>query len=280
MGRLFKRQVAITVGIGSGQALRVTGLDARFTVKKDLTREPNTAEISIFNLSETSRRAIESQERQRVRLEAGYEPGDGEGGLSVIFEGDLRKAGSQRDGPDIVTRIEAADAERALRRGRVNRSFGAGTALSSVIGQVADTLGIGRGNLNQVAGAIGFEGLGNVFSEGTVVSGPARRELAGLLESAGVEYSIQDGTLQLLARGRPLNATAVRLAPDTGLIESPTVDSEGVVSFKALLIAGIFPGRRVQIDSSFVRGIYRAEVVRYIGDTSGGEWFVEGEAKG
>ena len=197
----------------------------------------------------------------------------------MIFDGDLRKAHSRREGPDVVTEVEAADGERAYRTARVNRSFGAGTSLGSVIQSIGRSLGVGVGNLAELATQAGFEGLGQLFSEGTVTSGPAREEFSGLLDSAGIEWSIQDNTLQLLPRGQALAGTAVVLSSDTGLVESPSVDSEGVATAKMLMIPDVFPGRKVQIESEFVRGLYRVTKAKFIGSTFGTEWFIEIEGK-
>jgi hypothetical protein len=273
VGTLFGRRVAVTVGIGGGQALRVTGLDVAFRVSKTLAREPNTAEVQLWNLAPSTRQRFEAVKRQRIRIEAGY--GDG---LGVIFEGDLRKGASHRDGPAVVTTLEAADGERAYRGARVNRSFGPDTSLRSVIESVARSLGLGLGNLDEVSDA-DFEGLGQSYAEGTVVSGPARDELDGLLRSAGIEWLIQDGVLQLLVRDRALRATAVRLTPGTGLVESPSLDSENVLRARALLQPGIYPGRKVVVESEFITGTYRVQRAEYLGDTRGGDWIVEIEGK-
>lgn len=283
MPRLFKRAAALTIGIGSGQALRFTGLDFNFSVKKSLDRSPNTAEIQIINLSRSSRNQIEQSERERIQLEAGYET---EGGLSTIFVGDKRKASSQRVGVDIVTTIEGADGERAARGRRVNQSFGIGTTIDSVVETLGGLLGgeggIGLGNITELTrSSLDFEGNGTEFPEGTVVSGAALEEMRAIVQASGAELSIQDQNFQILRRGQAVPDVAVLLRADTGLVESPSVDSEGVVSARSLIIPGIFPGRQVEISSEFVSGFFRVEKATYTGDTSVGalEWFVDIEAK-
>lgn len=283
MPRLFNRTAALTVGIGSGQALRFTGVDFKFGVQKSLDRSPNTAEIEVFNLSQASRNQIEEQEIQRVQLEAGYA---GEGGTSVIFVGDKRKAWSRRDGVDIVTTIEAADGERAARGRRVNQSFGPGTTVDSVLESVAGVFGgedgIGLGNLTALTrNSLEFEGNGAEFPEGTVASGAALGVMRGIAAGAGAELSIQDQNFQILRRGKALPDEAVKLDSTTGLIESPSADSEGLVTARSLIIPGIFPGRLVAIKSEFVGGLFRVEKATYTGDTSTGaaEWYIDIEAK-
>ena len=273
--RLFGRRIAITIGVGGGQAARFTGHSMSFQVKKSLRGgKPNTADVEIRNLSDETRSRFETARREVIRIETGYEEE-----TAVIFEGEVRKCWTERDGPTLRTKIEAADGEHAIRTARVNRGFGRGTSLGQVIEHVGSALGVGTGNLRDLARTVGFEGLGREFSEGAVVSGPAHRELSGLLDSAGLDWSIQDRVLQLLPRGRALNRTAIRLAPSTGLIGSPTVDTEGVLKATAKLIPGLAPGRLVSIDAEFVSGVFRILRATYTGDTMGNEWEADIEGR-
>ncbi len=276
MPELFGRRAELVAGIGSGQAVRIVNLDFEFQVIKNLRREPNTAEIKVFNLSPSTRQSLEAAEEQRIRLSVGYESD-----VHVIFEGDLRKASSTRDGPDIVTTIEGGDGERSFRRARTNRSFGEGTSVRSVIEDVARSMGIGVGNLEAQTQGAGFEGLGNVYVEGTVVSGSSRESLTGLTRSVGLEWSVQDGNLQLLPFRTALRQTAVllRAEPNTGLVGSPSLDSENVLQARSLIIPGIFPGRKVRVEAEFVRGDYRVTKATWNGSTFGNDWYVDVEGR-
>ena len=105
--------------------------------------------------------------------------------------------------------------------------------------------------------------------------------MTGLAQSAGLEWSIQNGNLQLLGRGAALAAKAIVLRADTGLIGVPSIDSEGVVRARSLIVPDLFPGRKVEILSQAVRGFFAIEKATYTGDTTAGaqEWYVDIEAK-
>ena len=106
--------------------------------------------------------------------------------------------------------------------------------------------------------------------------GNGAKRMTDLCRSAGLEWSIQDGGLQLLNIGKALSTTsAIQLDSTTGLIESPSVDSQGVLTIKSLLIPGIAPGVLLNVNSLFVQGGYRVEKVRYAGNTVGQEWYAE-----
>lgn len=274
MPDLIGRRAELVAGIGGGQALRIAGNDFEFNVVKNLRREPNTAEIKVRNLQESSRQSLEAAEEQRIRLSVGY--GDD---LHVIFEGDLRRAFTNRDGPTTITTIEGGDGERSFRRARTNRSFGEGTTVRSVIEDVARGMGFGVGNLEAQTQGAGFEGLGNVYTEGTVVSGSSRESLTGLTRSVGLEWSVQDGNLQLLPFRTALRQTAVLLTVETGLVGSPALDSENVLQARSLIVPGIFPGRKVDVRAEFVRGVYRVTKATWTGSTFANEWYVDVEGR-
>ena len=87
-----------------------------FSIKRGITSSPNSLDIQIYNLSETTRKNI-FQDRgnyfssskgnvtnRKIILEAGY--GDK---LYEVFRGNIFEAGSTRRGPDILTYINARD---------------------------------------------------------------------------------------------------------------------------------------------------------------------------
>lgn len=267
--RLFGRKVVVTVG-----TIRLEDLDVTFQIERTLKKEPNKCELYIYNLTKDHRAQLEQQKAVPVRLEAGYVEQ-----TSLLFAGDLRNVHSIHDGPDVVTKLTSGDGEKRIRSARMNKAYASGTKVATVLEEVAKELGVGIGNAVQAFKSRGLEGVGQLFSGGTVVSGNVANELEGLTTSAGLEWSVQDGNLQILARGRALAGTAVRLAPDTGLIGSPTIDAKGVVRVSCLMIPDLFPGRKVQVESESIRGTYRVERAVYQGDTAGVDWTIDLECK-
>lgn len=269
MTELFRRSYAVQIG-----TLRITDLDVAFDVFRSLKREPNTAELSVWNLNEDHRQQIREAREIVVQIEAGY---GGENAL--IFLGDLRDAHTERDGPDLVTKLSSADGGKKARVARVSHTYQPNTSLASVLRNAAQALGVGIGNAEEAVAAADLEGAGTIFPHGAVVSGNAAAELDGLLRSAGLEYSIQNGQLQVLDRNQFLRGTAVRLTAATGLIGSPSEGSDGVVTARCLMIPDVFPGRRVRFDSPEVSGFFRVETATYTGETAGEDWGIEIECK-
>jgi len=270
---LFGRRYTLNVG-----GVQITKLRVAFKVKKTLTKEPNTAEIRVFNLAESTRRKLQGKGVSTV-LSAGYE-----GNEAVIFSGDSRFIDHTREGPNWITKIRCGDGERAYQFQRFNASFGPGTSIADVIQASANALGLNTGNLNDAL-ALPFKGGRTVFRNGFSANGDAVDVLEKLLRGAGFSLSVQNGALQVLQGGAAVPTSAVLLSPDTGLVGSPEMGSpekKGAtprVKAKALLQARIRCGGVVELRSENFKGQFRVETVEHTGDTDGAEWYTETELK-
>lgn len=275
----WDRRIVLTIGnyVGIGLGLQVKDLRIAFKISKSLKPEPNKAEIKVWNLNQTNRLFLEQQAEATlipVQLEVGYALG-----TSVIYQGELRSTNTIIDGPDYITTIGSGDKEDQCRKARCQVSFKRETTADQVILGVAKSLGVSEGNLTDAVKTLKFSTLGQLFAEGTVITGSAAREMTNLCHSVGLSWSIQDGKLQLIPLTKTLAGTAVKLTPSTGLVDSPSVDKKKVLSCKCLIQPDIIPGRLIVIESVNHSGGYRVEEVDYIGDTHGTDWYCDIKAK-
>ena len=277
MTQLFDRRAACTVG-----TTRFTSLDFDFKIKKTLKQEPNTCDITVFNLHEdhiaelellapkTGKAAITGIPCQ---FEAGYKDS-----VSQFWLGDLRSVASIWDGPDSITNLSSGDGEKAWQNARIHVSYGPKTPIDTALRAIVRALGVGEGNLAKVVAQLKIAGSA-VYPSGTMLSGAARDELVMLAKSADLEVSIQDGALQFLDRGKALAGTAIRLAPETGMLESPVVSNEGILTVKSLIIPDLKPGALVVVEGRRVKGNFRAVECEYSGDTAGPDWTITTKAE-
>ncbi len=302
---LFRRDWRIRIGlpfVGQDGVSRISGLDiseldCSFEIEKDLTGEPNKCSLRIFNLLPEVRGALEMANiydpkkpkgstsagkgtktvkatkngNIRVEIEAGYK----ETARALIFRGDLRRAiSTQEDDKSYITTIEGEDGGRTVTSSRVKESFAPGTTRLIVVQKCLDALGIGRGNLVEVENQ-----LAQTYSHGTVLDGPASKELAGVLRAAKITYSIQDGAIQFLQTGKGRNKKAVLLDYASGLIGAPERDVTGLVKVVSLLNPDLFVGCYVYLDSKDLKGTFLISKITYEGDTAGDAWYATLELK-
>lgn len=269
MTTLFGRYWRVKV-----ETLDVTNLRLAFKVERTLSPEPNVAEVKIWNLSASERAQIEQWRKVPCEIDAGYESGHG-----VIFLGHLRTGYSMREGPDIVTTLAMGSGEIAYRKARTSRTIPSGTKPADVIRMLVADLGVDAGNTEKAVSKISGAGLGSMFDAGAVLSGSAAREMTRVCQAVGLTWSIQNGAVQILPLRAALEGEALMLTPDTGLIGEPTVDNLGQIKGKVLMMPDLFPGRKIVVDDTRIKGQYRVDKTAHYGDTHGQAWYVDFEGR-
>jgi hypothetical protein len=281
MSDLFNRDIAVTVGTlriaarvkqaGGSALVAQPTLRVAFAVEKSLNRDPNKAEISIYNLNDEHRKAL--QKKQACIIEAGYV-----NTMEKLFNGDLTFVSHNRETVDWVSKMQAKDGGVQYASARINKSFRPGTQMTAVLNQAAQALGVGMGNAQQAFSGSLRGGL-TQFTKGVTLSGRVSDVLDKFVSSAGMEWSIQDGQLQVLQSKSTTQQFVINLSADSGMIGSPELGEKGIVKVRSLLMGGLLPGRKVKIESAMVTGFFRVEKVKHYGDTWGTDWYSEMEAK-
>jgi hypothetical protein len=255
--------------------LLLEGFDVRFEITKSLApKTPNAAELKIWNLNADHRQRLQELERVYVSIEAGYESA-----TSVLFRGDLRDVVSTRENSDWVTTI-TSDSGRRARKKRIIKSFAPGSSVADVLKHAASALGVRLGNTAQRVVSAKIAGTqASKFFNGYALAGAIDEELDRLARSCNLEWSIQDDELQFLDYGEALDQLAIKLEPESGLIGSPEPGNKGIAEVRCLILPDLYPGRRVQMISEHVRGMYRVETTKHTGSTFGNEWWVDLQLK-
>lgn len=268
---LFGRRAIVQV-----EGLDVSNLRVKFRIARTLSRTPSSAEIDVYNLSEDSRAQIRSAAetapggRARVLLLAGYRDED----PHLIFAGALRRVAVRREGQDIITKISSEDGVPTAPR--ISRSFRPGTSIDAALNSVlGDSTGLDKGNAGDFKGTLRGRTVGQAP---LAIRGAVDAALDAVLAETGIDWSVQDGQLQLLERGRAVQMEATVLSSDTGLVGSPQIDDKGKVKVTSLMAPGLSPGLLVRVESLLVNDFFKVESATYVGDTDGQEWQVEIEA--
>jgi hypothetical protein len=260
----FIRSVKVFVG-----TFDVSGLHAKFHVKRTAKSSANTLDLSVFNPGPKTIDEWVQAKNPVVRLDVGY--GDT---LATIFSGAARFVSPKRtDSKTIEVEIQAGDAEDLLRAARIAKQVPAKVSPGALLRTVAESLGVKKGNLDAAISKLNAKGLGSMFSAGAALAGRSAPLMDRVCKSYGLEWSVQDGALQILERDVALEGRTVpKLTPQSGLIGSPQIDSKHVLSFECRLNTTLYPGAVVVIESQFVNGGFRLTDVEHEGDNYGGSW--------
>lgn len=297
---IFDRRVRVTV-----DGFAMEGLRVGFTIEKDLKPKPNTAEIIVYNLSRQTRERLHHRTIVPVVIEAGY----AHTGVMKLFAGELREAFSrpEKDGT-WATVLRAGDGDAALRDVRGTTSVRPGISIERVLGEQFEALGVGLGNAVQEIkkqfadkdSEISWRKAGEALGKGLSGGGSQAEQTERLAKSAGLEYSIQDGQLQVLQKGQVLSTRATILSPESGLEGAPEVDAQGMMHVRARIVPGLFPGYPIIVSRTSRSDrrlfemvskagvlktdvitapdetvIYRIEKTKFVGDIFGADWNAE-----
>ena len=276
--RLFDREVVLDV-----DGVRITSrapdsrpddiaaiLRVQFKITKTSKKEPNKADITIYNLSQDNRTFLASRKDPVATLEAGYRDN-----VSQIFKGDMGFVGSTLDGVDWVTTIQTVDGAKAFKGSRANVSFKGPTKIEDVLNVLASSLGVDPGNVKDKVRTGSIRQVISDFKNGFAATGKAEKILDRVVKTMGYSWSIQDNELRIQAPNEPLIDEAITLGPSTGLVGSPEVGEKGKVKARALLQPQLLPTAQVSFDSFAVSGPYLIERVDFVGDTWGNDWFAD-----
>lgn len=285
MSELIDREIVINAG-----GLRIASRDldgaakpilrVSFRIERQLQKEPNSLELTIWNLAKESRNRLQ-EKGITTEIEAGYF-----GNTSVVFKGSLEYGATTRQGPDWVTTLQSSDGGPQFRGSRLNLSFDAGTTLTDALKTAAEAIGVGLGNVQQAINEGAPRSSAVQYVKGLVLSGPAAQQFDKIAKRGGWDWSIQDGQIQLTKPGGVINPNeAILLTQGTGLIGTPERGEKGIVTARSLLQPELLPGKRTEIragrngDTFEIDGFYRIDKVKIVGDTGGQEWYSEIEAR-
>jgi hypothetical protein len=279
LSTLVRRRIELTVGtVKVNPGKRIAG-----KVSKTYKPEPNTCELSVWNLSPEQRAALSDQKTPVVKLAAGY--GSGQSGLLQLFLGQaLHVTHEIQDmNGDIVTTVATTDSGEQKQKARAALSFGRDTKTSTVLKRLADALGVGSGNVETIARQIDSGAQGSMYASGACISCSAADEISHLLRSCGFDWSIQDGCLSIRKQGAPIDTFAIELNPTSGLIGSPSISNKGICTGTSLIFKGeggldLLPGKLVHVTSEFVKGQFILAKCEYDFDSYADPWFVRFEA--
>lgn len=245
-----------------------------FEVTKSISSTANTADITIYNLTESHRNMM-GKEFDEVQLEAGYMPPDGGGNVGIIFKGNIRDVSHKRNGADIVTTISCGDGDKALRKATLSKSYPKGTPVKDVVNDLYGELakqGVTRGEWKFP------DDKPTTYKRPYAVCGSCAREMNTIGRGQQMYWNIQNGAMEIIPGDGFIGQVAI-ISSDTGMIDTPTLTDNGC-KVSALLNPEIRPNRRVQVISSIVEmnaqdGMYRVSECTYRGDNATGDFRVD-----
>lgn len=239
----FGRRYRITVSDNNGNALDVSDLHCTFNIVKSILMEPNTSEITIYNLNAQTENTI-MLSGKRVTVEAGYEGSQ----FGLIFDGDILQTIREKEESNTYKlTIIALDSDRAINFEIVNFSIARGQTARDILEHIANK----ASNPIQL-GSISDKLKGQTLTRGKAIFGKASDYMRQIAKSYDLHFYMDDGSLNLISLDELPEGEIFELSPESGLIGIPEQTDYGL-SGQSLLNPQIKLNSLIHIDNSLVR---------------------------
>lgn len=255
--------------------LEASNLRIAFSIFKSESWSTNTANIKIWNISESKRNQLNSY-GDEVTLSAGYRK---ETGPEILFRGNSSLTNHVFAEPEIISVIDCGDGERSLNQILVSASFGANTPVRTVIEYYAQQLQL---EITEFA-----ETDQTVYALGHKFQGMARDGLDKACAAIDLVASVQNNNLVILRRNQGSTRPPIEISGATGMIGIPQryTDRRQYLyralppngspkpgwKVRCLLRPDILPGQKIRLRSQRVDidGIFYVISIRHEGDNFG-----------
>lgn len=254
-------------------------MNIEISIEHDITRNPNKAEIRIYNLSPENQLIVEA-EGSNIEVYGGYKNLEDEY-FGLLFIGKTRRASTVSQDADTITTIWAGDADDAFKYSKLRQTFPAGGNDPATISEALAAEFEARGVL---IGDIRIEGPPD--ERATTIDRPVRLELDDLCRRYNCHWTIHNNEFYLWPKEEPIETQPVlQLTSETGLIGVPEPTENGV-RIKTLMIHEIRPGFLIELKTTKplgkdrdIDGFYRVEHLNFTGSTMGSRWIADINAR-
>jgi len=269
---LFNRVASVTVEGSAATGVEISGLRFVFKIEKTKTSTQNSLKLKIYNLSEDTIARIQEKD-SKITLKVGYVE---DSGAEIIFSGSITRVISVKDYPHTILDIESGDGMNKLREARSNLSNISGVGVTQVLEQLSKDLGIVVREITK--------DIKESFNNGFSFVGPTKDAIDTITKQFGLEWSIQDGELQILKAGTPNRDRVPLISKDTGMVGSPELIISDATVLQAvtsgsakyrvniLMNPKIRPTSEIRLESRVATGNFIVNSVSHNGDTHGKVW--------
>lgn len=269
-------------------------LDVEFSATLSLTSESNRATVRVINLAATTRKSLSGVIRRDVNvtaakldlLDAGIsaalrapdvirtatvntgnayltiDAGWGDR-LTTIFAGSSQRITHVKQGPHWITDFEVSDGLATSIRAVARKEFPPNAKLFDVLDHLRKCMGLSAGNFSETK-LLEYAGSSALLLPfGYTAFAEARFLMSEFLSPLNITWFVDQGALYILKIGTALDDAPIDISFETGLIMSPQLTEDGLLSVQTLMNPEIRPGYRVAIRGVDFEGTYRVDSVTH-----------------
>ena len=287
MTRRYLRNVQVVIG-DQDLALRVKNLLIKFDLQKEAQQTPAAGHISIYNLNQTNE-ALVRDRGVRCQLFAGY---GSDQNLRLVIDGEVRRVNRMREGLDRITKIAVGGKVEQRNAPLFIHTYSEVEKTRDVVRDIVNAMpGLSLGSLE----AIPADAMTEPYSWDL----KADYALRNVLIPLDIEHFEENGIIQFSKRGETSDdsndGAGFTISQRSGMIGTPTILEDSGIKVRTMLDARLLLNSRVRVLSSSLgsgafgssvsqraqeaAGSHKITVIRHAGDSRGGEFYTEFEAR-
>ncbi len=234
---LFNRKIQVRI-TDSKSVITIENLRIQYEIVKTISKEPNTATVKIYNLTDDIQNQIKGS-AQDIEIIVGYEDN-----MALLFKGNIKFVyKSTLDAVDKVLEIDAGDGHHDYKNAIVNVSLSKNSNDDDIINQCTSSLTrSSRGKITELQN--------NKRTRGKVISAPTRNVLDDVARKNGCNWSTQDGKLTMVKNDGVID-NSVFVISAKQLLEQPT-EQEKSLRIKTMLNPYCRINSLIKIDNSLI----------------------------
>jgi len=263
MAVLFGRSMVVRLGRAGGRGREITGLRMKAKIQHTNSATPSLTTVEIWNTRKNTIFEIQRPDSV-VEILAGHNRSP-----MLVSRGNPVSGGvtEEKDGVNRVLKIEFSDGGLAYVNGYVNKSFGQGATIRTLLEECARSMGV-------AVGATTVD-LSARLPYGFTASDKSSSILDRIAETTRSRWFSRDGVLQIVSRGKSTGEAAVLFSTSlNNIIGTPKHKAGRQIEITALLAPGIRPGNPFRVELSGVVKDYVATEVTFSLDNWQGDFHV------
>jgi hypothetical protein len=269
MSNKFNREYILKIEIDNNKYIEIKSpFTLEFNIVRNNLAATNTGNFVVYNLNQANRSKIYKDindfgQMKAIQLFAGYNDGKSQILLPRCFNGEIRKAFSNRVGPDFKTTIEAYDGTIAMNsdKGNTNITLPAGTSQNKAIETIA-------------AGMTGImsKTIGRNFTDLSARALPLTgNPMDSLTQITQNKAYIDSGNLYALDESEVVAGEIRLINADNGLLGTPR-KQQTLVEIEMLFEPRLVPSQLIELQSLTEKrfnGTYKITGITHKGVISG-----------
>jgi hypothetical protein len=256
----FNRDYELKIQTLGGEITIRPPMRVQFQADKSIYGGINKIQLQLENLEERKRLAIvkDAEQTKRIpfQLSVGYE-----GRLQLIFNGNIHRGSNERQGPDLISKIEGLDGGFDFLNSFTSRTVeGAEKAVDDCLKDMPNT---GKGKITERP----------ALSRPKVMFGNTAHIIDDMIMPFETWY-IENEQLYIIREDEVVSRFIPLVTAKTGLISTPTRENM-LTTFETLMNPAVKIGNLVALESTtapHLNGTYKIRTISYQGDNYGDEW--------